>query len=159
MTAVVVLCGALLTAAAVMTLIRIERGPSMLDRTIGLDTLTAVVVGAVAVHAAWTGRTDTVPVLVAVSLIGFVGSVAIARFAAVEPEGEGRVLTREEIAALEAERFAAEDADRRATDDEHHGGGAEGEVRGLELDADGRAAGSTASGDPSGEADPHGRDR
>ena len=114
MTVVVVICALLLTAAALMALIRVERGPSALDRTIALDTLTAVMAGAVAVHAAWTGRTDTVPVLVALSLIGFVGSVAIARFAAVEPEGEGRVLTREELAELDAERRAAEDAGRFA---------------------------------------------
>ncbi len=150
MTVVVVICGVLLAAAAVMTLIRVERGPSMLDRTIGLDTLTAVLVGAVAVHAAWTGRTDTVPVLVALSLIGFVGSVAIARFAAVEPEGEGRVLSREEVAALEAERLAAEDAERRSVDEEHHGGGAEGEVRTLELGADGRAVGREPDSDEQG---------
>ena len=69
------------------------------------------------------------------SLVGFVGSVTIARFAAVEPEGEGRVRTREEIAA-EAERMRAEDeaegsrrTGRREGYDEHHGGGAEGEVR------------------------------
>ncbi|MCV2392992.1 monovalent cation/H+ antiporter complex subunit F [Actinotalea sp. M2MS4P-6] len=136
MTAVVVLCGLLLTAAAVMTLVRIERGPSMLDRTIGLDTLTAVVVGAVAVHAAWTGRTDTVPVLVALSLVGFVGSVAIARFAAVEPEGEGRVLSPEEVAELETERLADEEQELRAVDDEHHGGGDEAEIRRVDLGDD-----------------------
>ncbi|PGK53008.1 pH regulation protein F, partial [Priestia megaterium] len=57
--------------------------------------------------------------------------VTIARFAAVEPEGEGRVLTREEIAAREAEQRAQEEAvdDERGRPDEHHGGGAEGEVR------------------------------
>ncbi|MDO8106275.1 monovalent cation/H+ antiporter complex subunit F [Isoptericola sp. b441] len=132
MTAVLVVCTVLLTAAAVMVIVRAERGPSMLDRTIALDTLTAVVVGAVAVHAAWTGRTDTVPVMVALSLVGFVGSVAIARFAAIEPEGEGRVLSREEVAALELERLRAEDAERSAVDDEHHGGAAEGDVRRLD---------------------------
>jgi multicomponent Na+:H+ antiporter subunit F len=101
MTVVVVICAVLLTAAAVMALIRAERGPTMLDRTVAFDTITAILIGAVAVHAVATGRTDTVPVILALSLVGFVGSVAISRFAAAEPEGEGRVLSREELAELE----------------------------------------------------------
>lgn len=130
MTVVVVVSALLLTAAAVLALVRAERGPSMLDRAVALDVLTSVLVGAVAVHAAWTGATENVPVLVALALVGFVSSVAIARFAATEPAGEGRVLTREEIAAQEAQRRAAEDAELRAVDDEHHGGAAEGAVGG-----------------------------
>ena len=132
MTVVVVLAAVLLAAGAVLTLVRAERGPSMLDRTVALDVLTSILVSAVAVHAAWTRRTDTVPLLLALALVGFVGSVTIARFAAVEPEGEGRVLTREEVAQLEAQRRAeAEEAERAATgDDEHHGGPAPGEVAG-----------------------------
>lgn len=132
MTVVVVLAAVLLTAAAVLTLVRAERGPSMLDRTVALDVLTSILVSAVALHAAWTRRTDTVPLLLALALVGFVGSVTIARFAAVEPEGEGRVLTREEVAQLEAQRRAEAEAEERAAtgDDESHGGLAPGEVAG-----------------------------
>ncbi len=129
---VVVVAAVLLSAAAVLTVLRAERGPTTLDRTVALDVLTSVLVSAVALLAAWTRRTDVVAVLLALALVGFVSSVTIARFAAVEPEGEGRVLTREEVAALEAERRAESDeADRlSATDDEHHGGPAPGEVAG-----------------------------
>jgi len=135
-TAVVLICGVLITVGAVLAVVRAEKGPSMLDRTIALDiVVTAMIVG-VALYAAVERRTDVVPVLVVLSLVGFVGSVTIARFAAVEPEGEGRVRTREEIAAQEAERMDAEDeaegtrrTGRREGNDEHHGGGAEGEVR------------------------------
>lgn len=144
MIVVVVACALLLSAAAVLVLIRVERGPSMLDRLIALDTLTAVMVASLAVHAAWTGRTDTVPVLVALSLVGFVGSVTVARFAAVEPEGEGRVLSREEVAALEADRFAIDDAELAASDDEHHGGGADGAVG--QTDAGPGTPGATGEG-------------
>ena len=129
MIAVVVVCGVLLTAGMVLTLVRIERGPTMLDRTVGLDTLTAILVAAIAVEAAWSRRTDTVPILAVLALVGFVGSVTIARFAAAEPEGEGRILSREEVAELERERLEAEEAELQATDDEHHGGGAEEEQR------------------------------
>lgn len=129
MIAVVVVCGVLLTAGMGLTLVRIERGPTMLDRTVGLDTLTAILVAAIAVEAAWSRRTDTVPILAVLALVGFVGSVTIARFAAAEPEGEGRILSREEVAEMERERLEAEEAELAATDDEHHGGGAEEEQR------------------------------
>ncbi len=126
MNVVVLIAATLFAIAAVLALVRAERGPTMLDRTVALDVLTSIVVGALALHGAWTRREDTVPVLVALALVGFVSSVTIARFAAVEPEGEGRVLTREEVAAMEATRRAEEDSGNH--DDEDHGGPAEGEV-------------------------------
>lgn len=136
MTVVVVVCGVLLTAGALLAVVRAEKGPSMLDRTIALDIVVTTMIAAVALYAAVNRRADVVPILVVLSLVGFVGSVTIARFAAVEPEGEGRVRTREEIAAMEAERIEAESvaeesrrSGRRTSNDEHHGGGAEGEVR------------------------------
>ncbi len=109
MTIVVIVCAVLLTAAAVLAIWRAERGPSMLDRTVALDILVTVVVGAVALYASAERRTDVVPILVVLSLVGFVGSVTIARFASVEPKGEGRVRSREEVAAEESERIRRED--------------------------------------------------
>jgi multicomponent Na+:H+ antiporter subunit F len=109
MTVVLLICAALLTVAGVLALIRAERGPSMLDRTVALDIVVTVVVAAVALYAAAERRTDVVPILVVLSLVGFVGSTTIARFASVEPEGEGRVRSREEIAEEEAERIRAEE--------------------------------------------------
>lgn len=109
MTVVYLLCAALLTVAGALALIRAERGPSMLDRTVALDIVVTVVVAAVALYASIDRRTDVVPVLVVLSLVGFVGSVTISRFASVEPEGEGRVRTREEIAQEKAERIRAEE--------------------------------------------------
>lgn len=129
MTVVVLTCAVLLAVGGVLALIRVEKGPSMLDRTVALDVVTSILVAAVALEAAWSRRIDTIPILVVLALVGFISSVTIARFAAVEPEGEGRVLTREEIAALEAERMDTEQADREAYDEEHHGGGASGEVK------------------------------
>lgn len=114
MTAVLLTCAVLLTVAGVLALIRAERGPSMLDRTVALDIIVTVVVAAVALYASAERRTDVVPILVVLSLVGFVGSTTIARFASVEPAGEGRVRTREEIAAEEAERIRAEEEAEQA---------------------------------------------
>ena len=106
----VILSAALLAGAAILSLVRAERGKSMLDRTVAFDVFTTTLVAAVALEAAWSRRTDTLVLLVVLSLVGFVGSVTIARFAAVEPETAARVLTREEV---EAER-EAEQARREA---------------------------------------------
>ncbi|MCB7135098.1 monovalent cation/H+ antiporter complex subunit F [Cellulosimicrobium marinum] len=128
----VVVIGAalLLGAAATLAVVRAERGPSMLDRTVALDVFTTTLVAAIALEAAFSRRTDTIPLLVVLSLVGFVSSVTISRFASVEPEGEGRILTAEEVAREDAERRAAEDAERDgAVDRDHHGTSAEGEVR------------------------------
>lgn len=126
---VVAVCVVLLAAAGLLALVRAERGPSMLDRSVALDILTSTLVGAVALEAAWARRTDGLPMLVALALVGFVGSVTIARFASVEPEGEGRVLTREELAALEAERARRSEEELRRVDEEDHGGPPDAEVK------------------------------
>lgn len=129
MTVVVVICSVLLVLGAAFAIVRAEKGPSMLDRTVALDVVVATMIVGVALYAAADRRADVVPILVVLSLVGFVGSVTIARFAAVEPEGEGRVRTREEIAAEEAARAAAEEEALGEEHEEHHGGQAEGEVR------------------------------
>lgn len=59
---------------------RLVRGPSLSDRVIGLDGLVIVGVGAVAVRAMASGNGAFLPVLVVVTLVGFVGTAASARF-------------------------------------------------------------------------------
>ena len=80
MTAVVVLCFAGLTVAALLVLVRLALGPSVPDRIVALDTLLQVVVAGIAVAAGVTRRGDFLAVLVAVSLLGFLGTVTVARF-------------------------------------------------------------------------------
>jgi multicomponent Na+:H+ antiporter subunit F len=137
-TVVVIVCAVLITAGAVPALIRLEKGPSILDRAVALDVLVAMMIAGIGVYAALHRRPDVVPVLVVLSLVGFVGSVSIARFAAVEPEGEGRVRTRDEVAVEAAAALGVLGPDAEepevqprtgGEDTEHLGGGAEGEVR------------------------------
>ncbi|NLF06213.1 MAG: pH regulation protein F [Actinomycetales bacterium] len=87
----------------------------MLDRTVAFDVFTTTLVAAVALEAAWSRRTDTLVLLVVLSLVGFVGSVTISRFAAIEPEDAARVRTREEV---EAERLAERAAEEAAVEAE-----------------------------------------
>lgn len=76
---------ALLGLAGVGATVRAIRGPSVLDRAVALDVLVAVLVCALGLEAAVTRHTTTLPILVSLSLVGFVGSVAVARFAADGP--------------------------------------------------------------------------
>lgn len=80
MTVVVWICLVGLALAAGMCLVRLVRGPSVPDRIVALDALLLVVVAGIAVGAAATGDGDFLAVLVAVSLLGFVGTVTVARF-------------------------------------------------------------------------------
>lgn len=109
MTVVIVVCGVLLTIGGACAVVRAERGPSMLDRTVALDIVVTTLTAGGALFAAVERRTDIVPILVVLSLVGFVGSVTIARFASVEPAGEGRVRTRAEVAAESAEARRVEE--------------------------------------------------
>ena len=69
-----------LVVAALMCLVRLVRGPSVPDRIVALDVLVQVVVAGIAVAAAVTRDGTYLSVLVAVSLLGFVGTVSVGRF-------------------------------------------------------------------------------
>lgn len=107
---VVAICGAMLVTSVILAMLRVEKGPSMLDRMVALDMITNILIIGVALEAAWNRRLDTVPILAALALVGFISSVTVARYAAVEPEEEGRIKSMEEIAAEDAEREALEEA-------------------------------------------------
>ena len=107
---VVAACGVLLFAAAIAVLYRIERGPSTLDRMVGVDVMTSVVLGALALLVAYTRRVDLLAVFVVVSVVGFLGSVAVARAARPEDPGKRRILTIEEERAIAEAEAAEEDS-------------------------------------------------
>ncbi|WAC53787.1 monovalent cation/H+ antiporter complex subunit F [Gordonia sp. SL306] len=80
MTYVWVIVSALLMIAAVLTTIRVLRGPTTLDRLVALDTVIALCMCGLGAWAAYSRDSTVVPAIVALSLVSFVGSVAIARF-------------------------------------------------------------------------------
>ncbi|MFG2107968.1 monovalent cation/H+ antiporter complex subunit F [Micromonospora chersina] len=71
----------LLSVTALLALARIYRGPSLLDRVVAADLLLATMLGAVGAEAAVNRHATTLPVLAVLSLLGFVGSVSLVRFA------------------------------------------------------------------------------
>ncbi|WBB70321.1 monovalent cation/H+ antiporter complex subunit F [Micromonospora sp. WMMD812] len=72
---------AMFSVTALLALARLYRGPSLLDRVVAADMLLATMVAAVGAEAAVNRHATTLPVLVVLSLLGFVGSVALVRFA------------------------------------------------------------------------------
>ncbi|WBB53025.1 monovalent cation/H+ antiporter complex subunit F [Verrucosispora sp. WMMD573] len=82
MTAVAVTVTVLLAVAGGLTLTRVIRGPSILDRAVATDVLLAIIVAAIATEAAYSRDATALPVLVVLAVLGFVGSVSVARFAA-----------------------------------------------------------------------------
>ncbi|GAA3703628.1 monovalent cation/H+ antiporter complex subunit F [Gordonia hankookensis] len=80
MTYVWVIVSAMLMIAAVLTTIRVLRGPTTLDRLVALDTVIALCMCGLGAWAAYSRDSTVVPAIVALSLVSFVGSVAIARF-------------------------------------------------------------------------------
>lgn len=80
MSVLYVLTMALLAAAGLLCIIRMLRGVSFPDRAIALDTLLVVGICGVAVDAARTGSGLYLDVLVVAALLGFAGTVLVARF-------------------------------------------------------------------------------
>ncbi|ORC20596.1 cation:proton antiporter [Rhodococcus qingshengii] len=80
MTTILIISGVILLIAAVLTTFRLLDGPSSLDRLVALDTIIAVSMCGLGVWAAYSKDTTIVPAIVALALVGFIGSVSVARF-------------------------------------------------------------------------------
>lgn len=70
----------LLTAALAAFMYRVLRGPSIPDRVVALDGMLSVVVSGIIVAAARADSGITLSTVLVVSLVGFVGTVALGRF-------------------------------------------------------------------------------
>ncbi|GAB94811.1 multicomponent Na+:H+ antiporter subunit F [Kineosphaera limosa] len=66
--------------SALLAIVRIIRGPSVLDRTVATEVLVSTIVCALGALAALTRSSTTLPIVISLSLVGFLGSVAVARF-------------------------------------------------------------------------------
>ncbi|GAA3724923.1 hypothetical protein GCM10022225_02300 [Plantactinospora mayteni] len=84
MTVAVVVVAVLLSAAAALALTRVVRGPALLDRVVAAEVLISIMIGALGAEAAVNRHATTLPILVVLSTLGFVGSVALVRFASGE---------------------------------------------------------------------------
>jgi len=71
-----------LALAAAGAIIRIARGPSLLDRVLAADVLLAILGAARCIDKTVNRHLNKLMMVVAISVIGFIGSVTVARFVA-----------------------------------------------------------------------------
>ncbi|MCZ8180146.1 MAG: cation:proton antiporter [Rhizobium sp.] len=83
----------ILVVALLLTVYRAVVGPTLPDRIIALDMLVGIVIGFIAVIALRTGYTLYIDIAIALGLVGFLATVAFARFIL----ARGRVGEGEEV--------------------------------------------------------------
>ena len=74
------LCLIILGLAMLLALLRIIGGPTLADRILGLDMLTVLGVGIIAVFAVRTGLYLYIDIAIALALVGFLSTAAFARY-------------------------------------------------------------------------------
>lgn len=68
--------------AALLTLLKIVLGPSILDRAVASDVLLTEIMCVLGAEMAINQHTRTLPVLLIIAAVGVFGSISIARFVA-----------------------------------------------------------------------------
>ncbi|NNG98069.1 monovalent cation/H+ antiporter complex subunit F [Gordonia araii] len=71
---------AMLLIAGILASTRVLGGPTTLDRLIALDMSIALTMCGLALWAGTSGDSSVVSAIVAIALVNFVGSIAVARF-------------------------------------------------------------------------------
>jgi multicomponent Na+:H+ antiporter subunit F len=69
-----------LGVALLFAVLRLMKGPTLPDRIVAMDLVGVLVVGLIVVLAASTGVRATLDAAIVIALIGFVGTVAYARY-------------------------------------------------------------------------------
>ncbi|MCU9947404.1 K+/H+ antiporter subunit F [Pseudomonas sp. PDM13] len=77
---VIPLCLALLVIALLLTLARLVRGPCLPDRVLALDTLYVNAIAMLMLLGMWQGTNLYFEVALLIAVLGFVGTVAVAKY-------------------------------------------------------------------------------
>ncbi|WP_336659185.1 monovalent cation/H+ antiporter complex subunit F [Leucobacter sp. USHLN153] len=78
--ALLISAGAGLTATAVAAIIRIVRGPTILDRMVASDVLLTTLMLAVGADMVARGHTDTIPLMTVIAATATLATIVVARF-------------------------------------------------------------------------------
>lgn len=70
----------LLLLALLLIVIRLWRGPTLGDRILALDMLTTLAIGFIAAVTVLTGFSLYIDIAIAIGLLGFLSTVALARY-------------------------------------------------------------------------------
>ena len=102
---------AILSLALLLTVFRVVVGPTLPDRVLALDMLAATAIGFIAVIAIKTGFTLYIDIAIALGLVGFLATIAFARF--ILTHGTSENAERQPSAATAAERKRVRKNSRR----------------------------------------------
>ena len=80
MTTILTVSGILLLISSLLITYRVLAGPTSLDRLVAVDAILAIAMCGLALWAVYSGDTTITPAIVALALVGFIGSVSVARF-------------------------------------------------------------------------------
>lgn len=80
MSLVLIVCLAMLCASTVLTLVYGMRNRALAERSIAVDTIVAFIVSGLAVTAAWEHDGLAVDLALLIGVLGFMGTVTVARF-------------------------------------------------------------------------------
>lgn len=89
----------ILSITFLITIVRIVRGPTLPDRILGLDMLVAAAIGFIAVIGIKTGYILYIDIAIALGLVGFLATVAFARFVLSRGKTEDDILREARDAA------------------------------------------------------------
>ncbi len=107
--ALIVLCVAFL-----LTILRVVRGPTLPDRILGLDMLVGIAIGFIAVIGVKTGYTLYIDIAISLGLVGFLATVAFARFILARGKTEEDLMAEVRAAARPHGRKVPGPADPKA---------------------------------------------
>jgi multicomponent K+:H+ antiporter subunit F len=77
---VIPVCLAIMTVALALTLIRLIKGPDLPDRILALDTLYINAIALIVLFGIWLGSELYFEAALLIAVMGFVGTVAVAKY-------------------------------------------------------------------------------
>jgi multicomponent Na+:H+ antiporter subunit F len=77
---VYLIIGVVFAAAAIIPVVRIVRGPSIIDRMIASDTLLTTIVLIIGAEMVYNGHTRTIPLMLVLAATAVFGSISVARY-------------------------------------------------------------------------------
>lgn len=80
MTSLLIAAGVGLTATALAAIVRIVRGPTILDRMVASDVLLTTLMLAVGIDMVVRGHTDTIPLMTVIAATATFATIVVARF-------------------------------------------------------------------------------
>lgn len=81
--------GLLFTAAAVLAVVRIVLGPSILDRVVASDVLLTTLILVLGTEMTFNGHTRTIPIMVVLAATAVFGTIAVARYVTQQDKSGG----------------------------------------------------------------------